>query len=490
MTASTTRPFHRAKSIGRIAIVALVSSTMAVTALPTAAMAATASYTNTTPVAIPDAEGGDCSVNISDGVATSTITVPDAVPVSNLRVNLNISHTWQSDIIVDLTSPAGTTIRLIDRVLSTTPCGSGEDHILATLSDAAAVSIENYAAAGGTYSPMQAFSTFAGEGAGGDWVLTVRDVSTVDSGTLNSWSLDILSTSDFAVADTTAAEGDGTAVFTVTRSGATSDEESVDYATVDGTATAGTDYTATSGTLTFAPGATTATVAVPILDDTVHEADETFTLELSNPIGVPTPTLSVAEATATIVDTDPQPELAIADAAAEEDDGTVSLTVTRTGSTGGSDSVEFATVDGTATAGEDYVATSGTLTFDPGATSATITVALIDDAEREDAETFAVVLADPASTTGPAPAISSGTATVTIAANDAPRPGPGPSGESTDEPTDDEPAPPVAPETTKAPATELVATGSESPLPLLAAALLLGAAALLCMTWRRNRRTV
>ena len=60
----------------------------------------------------------------------------------------------------------------------------------------------------------------------------------------------------------------------------------VDYATHDGTATAGQDYTAKSGTLTFAPGETTKTVSVPVLADTnVDENDENFTLDLANASG-------------------------------------------------------------------------------------------------------------------------------------------------------------------------------------------------------------
>lgn len=419
MTATGSRALRRANAFGRIALGALVVSAMAVVIAPTAASAASASYSSTASVAIRDAVGGDCNTNTSDGVATSTISVPDAGSVSDLQIALNISHTYQSDIIVDLTSPSGTTIRLIDRVNRTINCGSANANIVATLSDAAGASIENYGAAGASYSPMQALSLFDGETITGDWVLTVRDVSTFDSGVLNSWSLGLLASTDLAVADTTAGEGDGAAIFTVTRTGPLSDAESVDYATADGTATAGVDYTATSGTLSFAPGQATATVSVPLLDDDVHEGDETFTLGLSNPVGTPAPTVSTTTATATIVDDDARPELSISDATAGEDDESVVLTVTRTGSTGGADSVDFSTADGTATAGTDYVATSGTLAFAPGASSAVITVPLLDDDVHEGDETFAVSLANPASTTGPAPTIGTGTATVTIAENDA-----------------------------------------------------------------------
>ena len=109
-----------------------------------------------------------------------------------------------------------------------------------------------------------------------------------------------------SVADATAREGtDANAAFEVSLSRAfTSAEHSVtvDYATADGTATAGEDYTATSGTLTFAAGETTKTVNVPVLDDAVDEGSETFTFRLSNAAGAH---IADGEATGTITNDDP-----------------------------------------------------------------------------------------------------------------------------------------------------------------------------------------
>jgi hypothetical protein len=92
--------------------------------------------------------------------------------------------------------------------------------------------------------------------------------------------------------------------FTVTLGKATPLRVSVAYATADGTATAGSDYTATSGTLVFAPGQTSKTVAVPILGDTAYEPDETFMLTLSNPVNA---TLGTATATGRITSDDKPP---------------------------------------------------------------------------------------------------------------------------------------------------------------------------------------
>ena len=88
------------------------------------------------------------------------------------------------------------------------------------------------------------------------------------------------------VAGGRAREGrDASVGFAVTLNRAAAHRVSVDYATADGTATAGSDYTATSGTLTFAPGETAKTVTVALLDDAIDEGKETFTLKLSNPRG-------------------------------------------------------------------------------------------------------------------------------------------------------------------------------------------------------------
>jgi Calx-beta domain/RTX calcium-binding nonapeptide repeat (4 copies) len=107
-----------------------------------------------------------------------------------------------------------------------------------------------------------------------------------------------------SVANVSQSEGDSgsqTAAFTVSLSKASPLRIRVAYTTADGTATAGSDYTATSGTLVFAPGQTTQTVAVPIVGDTAFEPDETFTLTLSSPVNA---TLGTATATGTITNND------------------------------------------------------------------------------------------------------------------------------------------------------------------------------------------
>ena len=197
-----------------------------------------------------------------------------------------------------------------------------------------------------------------------------------------------------SVADARGAEG-GAAAFAVTLAGSTSLAVTVAYATADGTAVAGADYAAASGTLTFAPGDATATVSVALLADGVDEAEETFALQLSAPANA---TLAVSSAAGAIGDADPPPALSVADARGTEG-GAAAFAVTLAGSTERRVTVAYATADGTARAGGDYGAVSGTLTFAPGDASATVSVALLADGVDEAEETFALRLSSPANAT-------------------------------------------------------------------------------------------
>ena len=115
-----------------------------------------------------------------------------------------------------------------------------------------------------------------------------------------------LSPIQFDAANYSVAENGGSAIVSVSRSGDTSQPATVHYATSDGTATAGSDYTSTSGDLAFAPGQTTKTFNVQILDDNTYEGNETFTVTLSSPVGAD---LGRSVAVVTIVENDPAPKL-------------------------------------------------------------------------------------------------------------------------------------------------------------------------------------
>ena len=208
-----------------------------------------------------------------------------------------------------------------------------------------------------------------------------------------------------SVSDASAPEGDSV-VFTVSLSAASDGEVTVDYATSDGTATAGSDYTAESGTLTFAANETSKTVSVATTDDSADEEDETFTLTLSNASGAD---LGDATATGTINDDDEgTPAVSVSDASATEGDA-VAFTVSLSAASDGEVTVDYATSDGTATAGSDYTAESGTLTFAANETTKTVSVATTDDSVEEDDETFTLTLSSPANAT-----LGDATATGTI----------------------------------------------------------------------------
>lgn len=218
----------------------------------------------------------------------------------------------------------------------------------------------------------------------------------------------------FGSATYTVAENGGSVTITVTRTGGT-DPATVQYATSNGTATAGADYTATSGTITFAAGQVSTTFNVPILDDTLVEGNETFNVTLSNPS--PGATLGVnSSAVVTITDFEPgQLQFTTSAANVNETGGSITITVTRTGGSNGAVSANYSTSNGTATAGADYTATSGSVNFANGDTAPkSFNVPILPDAIAEGNETFNVNLSGP---TGGATIGTPATEVVTIIDN-------------------------------------------------------------------------
>lgn len=193
----------------------------------------------------------------------------------------------------------------------------------------------------------------------------------------------------------------GDLTFTVTLVGQTEVDASVVLDTVDGTAIAGKDYTAISGlTLTFAAGVTSQTVTVTVNNDGVFEADETFTLVLSDASNA---TIGTDTGTGTIVNDDDAPSFSINDIAVVEGNSgtkTLTFTITLTGATELPASVTVATMDKTAMAGSDYVAlASKTITFNPGETTTTVSITINGDTDIENDETFIVQLSNPVNAT-------------------------------------------------------------------------------------------
>ena len=197
-----------------------------------------------------------------------------------------------------------------------------------------------------------------------------------------------------AVSDAIVVEGnDGTqyAKTVVTLSQPAASTVTVNYQTSDRTATAGTDYSAVSGKLSFARGETSKTILVPIRGDRLGEADESFVVKLRGAKNA-----KIADGTGVVTIRDDEPRISIGDAIATEGNAGATLltfTVTLSAAYDEAVMVNYATADGTATtADSDYLAASGTLTFAPGETTKTFTVEVLGDTISEGDEYFLVNL--------------------------------------------------------------------------------------------------
>lgn len=214
-------------------------------------------------------------------------------------------------------------------------------------------------------------------------------------------------------------EANPNAVITVIRTGGFAGEARVDFATSDGTAVAGADYIATSGTLIFPNGVTSRTFTVPIINDTIFEGTQSVNLQLTNAAGSGSLGGSSTESTLQIVDNEQTPGLTIENLSVTEgDSGTVNavFTVTLSGASVFTAAVNFTTADGSASSPTDYQATNGQLVFSPGDLTKTVSVTVNGDSVPEANETFFVNLSG---VTGSA-FISDSQAIGTILSDDAP----------------------------------------------------------------------
>ena len=224
-----------------------------------------------------------------------------------------------------------------------------------------------------------------------------------------------LSVADLKIDESTTEQAN-TARFEVTLNPTSTDTVTVQYATSDGTAQAGLDYTQTSGTLTFAPGDATAYIDVAILHDDLDEHDETLTLTLDAPTNA---ALDRATATATISDDDDMPTVSITPATATTTEGEdTNLTITLDTASGRDITVTItATGSGTHhTHSSDYSLNQQEVTLQAGATTATFTITAAQDTLDEHDETFtATITADHAT-----PHTHNNNATITITDDDNP----------------------------------------------------------------------
>ncbi|MEH1922945.1 Calx-beta domain-containing protein [Nostoc sp.] len=240
--------------------------------------------------------------------------------------------------------------------------------------------------------------------------LTGADLGTITETTLNIAANDSI---QYAISTTTSTLTEGNSgtqavSFTVTRSGGIGVASTVDYA-FNGTATFGSDYnniqvsgggSAASGTLSFAVGETTKTITADVLGDNTFELNEDITVTLSNPNLTTAPessTITNNSATATIINDDNKPTISISDVSVTEGNPgattNANFTITLSNPSSQQITVNYNTSDGTANAADsDYNSTLGTITFNPGETSKTLSIGVVGDNKFETDETFSVNL--------------------------------------------------------------------------------------------------
>jgi uncharacterized repeat protein (TIGR01451 family)/uncharacterized delta-60 repeat protein len=304
------------------------------------------------------------SVNEADGTATITLT-----RTGNLSFDAILSYAVSAG-----TATPGADFTAETNVVTFLAGETNQSFTVAIVNDGVVESAEtvNLQLLGGVGATLGATNTA---------VLTIVDDDTSGTFSFASSSFAILENGVFAT-------------ITVVREGGSAGAVSVNFATADGSALAGVDYTATSGVLAFATGETNKTFLVPVLDDAIVEGDETVLLTLSNPAGGAS-LGAVPAAVLTITDDDffGTLQFSATNFTASEGAGLAVISVSRVGGSAGAVSVNFGVAAGTAQVPGDFALTNGTLSWAAGdGTDKTFTVRLSDDAIGEFDETVLLSL--------------------------------------------------------------------------------------------------
>ena len=339
------------------------------------------------------------AATIADSQGVGTITDDDpqvAISIGDASAGEGNSGTVNQDFTLSLDNPSGKTVT-----------------VNWTTNDVTATAGSDYVAASGTvtFNPGETSKTVTVQ-VTGDTINEINESFTVDlSGNTNATIADGQGVGTIvdddpqpgiSITDATVQEGNsGTAnaSFTVSLDNMSGRTITVDWTTNDGTATVGSDYVSGSGTLTFSPGQTTKTISVAVKGDTLDEYDETFSVDLSNPVHA---TIQDGQGIGTVTDDDATPALSINGVLqAEGDSGTTpaAFTVSLDNPSGKTVTVDWTSTNGTATAGSDFSAASGTVVFAPGQTSKTVSVSVSGDVTYENDETFTVDLSNPVNAT-------------------------------------------------------------------------------------------
>ena len=371
---------------------------------------ATLTLSNPTNATITDATA-DLVITDDDGIEIGLSTAHSGGSTDNLTVGegdgigtftVTLDQTSSGDITIEYSTSSGTATDGTDYTGTTgtltIPAGQTTGVVTVPITDDSTDEVTETATIT-LGNPVGA--TLNADTTSADFVITDNDGPEI-------WFSDP-SVGDPTAGNVTVGESDGNATFTVTLSEAPADDVTVEYATGSGTATDGTDYTGTTGTLTLSAGVTTGTIVVPITTDTTDESDETATLTLSNPNNA---TIGDATSDLVITDDDAPPAISISDGTTTEG-GTATFTASLTNPSSEDITVEYESSSGTATNGSDFTAVTETLTISAGETTATFDVVTTADAKDELDETGTVTLSNPTNAT-----ISDNTADLVITDDD------------------------------------------------------------------------
>ena len=373
-------------------------------------------------------------VTFAPGVTVQSVNIPiiNGVPDGNTTVNLQLANVTGSA----LANPSNAVLTILDRTLSAGAFafsapnyvvseggGVGYTNVLITVlrtNGASGIVSVGYSTSDGTANAGVKYVATAGVLTYGDgemsksFVVPVVNTATIEPtenfnlslfnptggaglDVQTNASVTILNTNIgivFASATNTVLETQPYAIINVVRYNNTQGTATVTYATTNGTALAGVDYTASSGTLTFNDGVSQAAILVPLLRNTNATGDLQFTVGLANPssavqIGTPGVTTVILQ------DADTRLSFTTNSSTVFKNAGNAVIAVICSNTNAESVSVSYATTNGTAVAGIDYTATTGTLTFSNGVSIQTFSVPISNNSLINGNHTFDVSLSNP-----------------------------------------------------------------------------------------------